>query len=187
MYAILSIVDSKTARIANEIRTAVSSTCKISSDIYGIEPHLSWQAAKDYPAGFVEEQLEKISKNLPPLELSIGGIGVFTGNRPVVYLSVTRSPAVEFYHNQIWGAVSGSGKEINQYFSPEHWIPHISLFYIGKDETMDLPCALAKLVRSEFQFQATINQISLAFDENDKFGIQSTFEFNREIKGLIGF
>lgn len=181
MFAILSILDFEAIRIVNEIHTMVSETCQTPNNIYAVNPHLSWQAAQDYPVEKVERKLEKIAQGLPPLDLMIGGIGVFTGPKPVIYFSVARSPIVELYHNKIWKATSGFGNEINHYFSPERWIPHISLFYVNQESLSNLPCVLAKLLSTEFQFQARINQLSLAFDEDGRFGIKSTFEFNQEI------
>lgn len=177
MYAVISTIDDESIQRVNALRAQILTTCQVDDNVFGLEPHVSWQGAEDYELPAVTRSLTEITNTTAPIEVSVGGIGVFSGPHPVIYLVVTRSPELNACHAKIWESLQGLGQNQNLYFSPKLWIPHISIFYIEKESAADLTCALVGLLTTPIQFTARLNTISLAFDRDGQYGISHSFPF----------
>ncbi len=178
MYAILSILDQHSLDQVHRLRTQILEACQINADVFGLEPHISWQGALDYDLPKVEQNLTAISSRLRPFEVNVGGLGIFSGENPVIHLVVTRSEIMSTVRSSLWEANLLAATQLNPYFSADLWIPHISLFYVEKNAQSDLPCALAGLIHEPIQFKVQISSFSLAYDQDGQYGIHDTYPFS---------
>ncbi|MEM5773927.1 MAG: hypothetical protein AAGU05_02915, partial [Anaerolineaceae bacterium] len=63
------------------------------------------------------------------------------------------------YHQIIWNSFSGKVKEINSYYSPQNWVPHITIGY--GDVTLEtLSCALKNLLHMDLSLTIRIDNLS---------------------------
>ena len=90
-------------------------------------PHFSWQGALEYEQKGLELTLKTIANLSRPFHVRTSGIGVFTGEHPVIYIEVIKSPQLMRIHQQIWSALRPLGKDFNPYYEADWWQPHITL------------------------------------------------------------
>lgn len=74
----------------------------------------------------VPELLTGLATDLSPFTLTVSGIGVFTATN-VVYLPVARSADLALIHTSVHEAVAPHIETANQYYTTNHWIPHVTL------------------------------------------------------------
>lgn len=92
-------------------------------------PHFSWQIAEDYDLDRLQPILEQIASHTKPFPAYTTGIGLFTGVRPVIFISLVKTPELMRFHSLVWERVLGTSTAASPYYSPENWVPHISLAY----------------------------------------------------------
>jgi hypothetical protein len=92
-------------------------------------PHFSWQIAEEYPCRELEEAMNEIGRHIAPITVRATGLGLFSGEKPVVYLPVVKTQALCDLHNLIWERFCRVGQGVSELYNPEHWVPHISLVY----------------------------------------------------------
>lgn len=143
-------------------------------------PHFSWQIGEEYPTNLLEKAAQEISQTTPPLKITTGGLGIFTGEHPVIYISVVKTPALSAIHKQIWGRFTGVCNGVSPLYSPESWMPHISLAY--EDVTpQNIGPAMQWLAFQDFHWQMTINNISFICEPSGAIGtLQCTYGFSGE-------
>ena len=60
-------------------------------------PHFSWQIAESYNFDFLEKKMELVTKNLKSFKVKTTGLGVFSGERPVLYIPVVKNEKLMKY------------------------------------------------------------------------------------------
>jgi 2'-5' RNA ligase len=93
-------------------------------------PHFSWQIGEEYDEAGLELTLSAVAKLSKPFTVRTTGLGFFSGEQPVLFIPVVKSPDLVRYHQQLWKALEPLGKGINPYYNPQNWVPHISLAYL---------------------------------------------------------
>lgn len=96
-----------------------------------IRPHVSYLVG-EVTGGPV--QVEALStrvaaaaSGIAPVEIEIGGVGVFDGPAPALYLRVVRSEPLLRTHAAILGATRDAFTSIWPYYLPDAWTPHVTL------------------------------------------------------------
>lgn len=92
-------------------------------------PHFSWQVAENYDLNALSAKLKILAQKLHSFEITINGIGIFTGIMPVVYLPIIKSSVLASIHNEIWKITEGLHKKPIDYYEMEQWIPHITILH----------------------------------------------------------
>jgi hypothetical protein len=175
MYSIICTFDSFSQSRISEIRDSISLSCPGGAVKVGLEPHVSLQGADDYPIERVEGQIQKLTLASPAFKVYVGGLGIFTGETPVVYLVISKTPQLYKLHLALWEAVAPSGENVNQLFAPPTWIPHISLFYGDKGDPEQVSCVVNELMRHDLMFEVTIKQLSIVYKKGEQYGIRAVF------------
>ena len=132
-------------------------------------PHFSWQIAGEYDFDRLEVIMKEVASNTVPLEIQTSGIGLFTGPRPVIYVSIVKSPALMDFQNTLWERTQEVSQETSPYYSPELWIPHISLAYEDVDQ-MNIAAVIGKLAFDSFVWKMTVDNLSLIFQPSGATG-----------------
>ena len=93
-------------------------------------PHFSYHISPEYDLAALEEVLLETAVSTPPFTVKTTGIGIFPGEKPVVYLPVTRTPELQALHSALWprlqSVAQGSALE-SAYYAAANWFPHITL------------------------------------------------------------
>lgn len=170
MYSIITELASETAGAVAQIRSAALAGCGPDPAPLQWPLHLSWQGAESYYLDEVELRMRTIARTFAPVTTRIDGVGVFTGAEPVVYLSVTRTPALSVLNATLWEALSPLARSANRYFSPEEWVPHISILY-GKAEMKEaIACLVGNLSTVALRIEIKLDHIYLGYFHGDNHG-----------------
>ncbi|NPV57519.1 MAG: 2'-5' RNA ligase family protein [Anaerolineae bacterium] len=128
-----------------------------------LSPHVTWQFAEAYRPEYLDA-LENISKNIPKMEISINGLGLFTGRNVVLYLHVVKNRILTDLHRSIWLEVEPYAINPSPLYSPDQWIPHITIADNLSDETI-FGKLVTNLMYQQTKFTTLIDNISVMTNE----------------------
>lgn len=132
-------------------------------------PHFSWQGAEAYDEPALEEVLKRHAKHTTPFTVHTTGLGVFSGNQPVLFIPVVKSPQLADFHRSIWEDLAATGTIISQYYNPDNWVPHISLAYA--DITPEkIGAVMESLAFQTFNWEFEVNNFAYIFEPAGEVG-----------------
>ncbi|OAI42466.1 hypothetical protein AYO38_03020 [bacterium SCGC AG-212-C10] len=99
----------------------------------GAIPHMSYHVATAYDWAGLEPVLAGIAASEPPAQTETHGLGIFNGEPAVLYLAVTRSPALTRLHAHVTAAADRFAGGQQDYFHERRWAPHITLAITSLD------------------------------------------------------
>jgi hypothetical protein len=173
MNAVISILDKQSLEKVDKIRKLILEQCDFPMPPMTLEAHISWHGADEYNLDFTKTSIVKIAKQYEPFSVRTGGLGLFTGNEPIFHLNVSRSPIATEMHLNLWKTLMPTAINPNHYFSPQTWVPHITLFYGDKDNTQSLVCGLGKLIDQEIDMDIFLDHLAIAFYKDGIYGVES--------------
>jgi len=138
-------------------------------------PHFSWQIAGDYDLEKLQKIVQEITSESAPLKAHTGGIGIFTGPKPVIFISVVKSQALMKLHAKIWERARKAGKDISSLYGPENWMPHISLAYDDVNES-NIAAVMNELFFRSFSWEMSIDNIAFIHEPTGTIG-QLKFQY----------
>lgn len=169
MYAIISKLDPKTSEVVNTLWEKLCKQCGLRA-IYKIPlPHLSWLVAEGLDLPGASKMLGQICKRTSQLTVHVFGLGVFTGEKPVLYLPTVKSHAMISLHEEIWKKLGPLSEDAQLYYSPKLWVPHITLALNDLTEE-NLPCAINATAFESIELFVGINGLAIAEYDGDKAG-----------------
>ncbi len=177
MYAIISKLDPESATTVNKLWRTLCDACGLTA-IYNMPlPHLTWMVAEDLAIKKSTPILSQITEEATTLTLHTFGLGVFTGEKPVLYLPVVKSIEMISLHEKIWDQVFPFSKDQKLYYSPDLWVPHITLAINDLTEE-NLACAINAIAFDTIENFIRIDNLAIARYENKKAGdILEQFQF----------
>ena len=118
MHAVVSLFDKKD----HNVRTLSGELEKIlERHVYSRMPelHLSYEGATKYNFAKLENQLRRIAKRTRRFRVHAGGLGIFTGLTPILYIPVVQTIELSRFQLSLWKSVSSTGSGLNPYYKPE--------------------------------------------------------------------
>ncbi len=130
-------------------------------------PHFTYQVVDAYDQPQLMSILEEIASQTRPFKVHTSGIGLFTGKVPVIYLQLVKNDLLLHFHKILWDRTIESARNPTPYYSPDLWIPHITLGY-GDVTNFNLGCAMEALAFREFSWEITVDNITFIgqFEQN---------------------
>jgi 2'-5' RNA ligase len=169
MFAIVSLLDAFATDRVHTIWDALEESCGLKGIQLTPYPHFSWQIAESYPEAELRPVLEGIARETKPFYVYTSGVGIFTGVRPVVYLSLVKDDTLLSLHSLLWDKAGPFAADLNFNYAPEAWEPHITL--ARSDVTYEnLHCALGELSTQKYQWEIHIDHIALVSQTGDEIG-----------------
>jgi 2'-5' RNA ligase len=102
-------------------------------------------------------------------------LGFFTGPNPIVFIPVVRTTELSAFHQQIWERIEPLATDINPYYAPDKWTPHITLAY--SDVTPEnIACTMQKLTFQTYNWEIAVDNVSFIHGTNIQAG-QVRFHF----------
>lgn len=152
-------------------------------DAAGIEltdlPHISWHVAMHYDLDLVEQFLRQQARHLAPMSMNVAGIGVFSGENPVMYLPVTKTQDVTAMHNSLWNGMSAFSFAVNEHYNPRLWIPHVTL--TSADTCGDAICqVVSELAYVELYLDFITNEFAIIYKDGVDGGVYRVVPFGEE-------
>lgn len=123
-------------------------------------PHFTWQTAESYDEAALDSVLYKIARQSEPFSVKTSGIGLFTGSMIVVYIAIVKSDSLIRLQERIWEQAQPFSKQINRYYHPDLWIPHITLAYDPLDDQA-LGCVIEKVALRRFEWELPVRQLAI--------------------------
>ena len=142
-------------------------------------PHVSFNILGEYGTGKVDTELRAITARLKPFTIHTAGLGIFLSPEPVIYIPVVRSPALDQVHQQLWQAFPQKADSGGGLYSPEQWVPHITLAV--DDLTRELlPQVVTFLSDVDFHWAIRLEGLSFAVKTETGYEFRCGCKFGEE-------
>jgi 2'-5' RNA ligase len=122
--------------------------------------HFSWLVATEFEEKMLRDELESVACTIAPFTVHTSGLGVFTGPSPIVYVPVVCSAALSTVHRMLWERLAPGSHEMNAYYAPDAWMPHITLA-MGDVTPANLPHLVERLGARDFAWQIRVDNLVL--------------------------
>jgi len=176
MFAIATLLDPNSDTKTREFWQLLENDCGLAGINMTPLPHFSWQGAGEYPVKDVEQILKRISRQLEPFAVRTAGLGLFTGPVPVLYLALVKTELLMKVHRMIWELAGPLAVGLNQHYSPELWMPHITIAH--QDLNIDnLACAVKNLIFIPVDLEIQVEKLALLYQNERDTGVSSNFHF----------
>jgi len=180
MFAIATLLDPYSDSLTRNFWQLLEKDCGLAGINTTPLPHFSWQGADDYSVDEVEQNLNEITSQLAPFSVRTAGLGLFTGSVPVLYLALVKTALLIEVHRTIWEMIGPLGTGLNRHYSPDLWMPHITIAY--QDLTADnLACAVKNLIFVPVDLEIRVNQLALLYQIDSDTGVRSSFRFGKKV------
>jgi 2'-5' RNA ligase len=179
MHGIVSLLDSKQNQLVEEIWAELEREFSVQGVYITPYPHFSYHVAQAYDIDKIEPVLQRITSNITTFNVKTGGLGVFTGTSPVLYIPVVRSLELTQLHEELWQEISPVSSGVQEYYNPDQWMPHITIGFgdISKDKLLQM---IPLLAERDFNWEITVNNIALIYDTGTKQEMKSRFDITNE-------
>jgi 2'-5' RNA ligase len=172
MHGLVSLLDSTYYEMVDDLWHRLEEECGLGGVKVTPYPHFSWQIARDYPEPDTEMAIQTIARQTKPFTVHTGGLGIFSGPQPVIFISLARSAELNLLHEQMWQQFKASAKGLSPYYNPQRWMPHITLIY--EPETPEaLQCGLRMLISQSLEWEIEVNNISFVSQSANQVGTLS--------------
>lgn len=177
-HGLITLLDEQHDREVKAIWRDLESACGLSWLVGRVPfPHFSWLVCDAYDETLALAAMKRIAAQAKPFEVKIAGLGVFTGEHPVLYASVTRTVELSALHGLIWQEMRPALKNTWAYYEPPNWMPHITL--AEGDLTPDtLACAMRALMGRNLYWQFRADTLVWAHDTGRA---QATHELRHKV------
>ncbi len=169
MFAIVTVLDESSDALVRSIWHDLESNCGLTGYRLFPIPHFSWQGADDYHIPTVEQRLRSIAAVTPSFNVAADGLGIFTGPHPVIYIPLAKTTGLAQLHRKIWMQVKKTAENLNAYYSPELWMPHITLGLMDVDHD-NLVCAIRELGSRPLGFELKVDNLAVVSQEGEQVG-----------------
>jgi hypothetical protein len=174
MDGVISLLDAEHTRIVKSLWRELDVCFGVRAIAVTPFAHISYQIADGYAIDRVEEALRSVSRSLRRFTILTSGLGLFTGEVPVLYVPVVKSPALAELHERIWEALDTAGSDVSPLYSPDHWMPHITLAHGDLDAT-NLPAIIEMLSERNFTWEIAIDNLALIYRVGGVRGLHSRY------------
>ncbi len=163
MHGVVSLLDDEHYALVEDLWDELEKRLDVCG-LYGTPfPHFSYHVAKGYDVDLLESILRRCASHCTPFRVRTAGLGVFSGDHPVLYVAVVRSPALTALHRTLWQELAGVSAGAVEYYHPEQWMPHITL--ADSDALKDhLPEIVRMLSPRAFDWDVEASNLSLIYD-----------------------
>ena len=132
-------------------------------------PHFSWLIAEDFDWEKLETTLQQVAAETPLFVAHTTGLALFTGERPVIYIPVVKTPQLAELHTEIWTRTAPASFGRSAYYAPEAWMPHVSLAY--EDVSPDnVGRVMERLAFRSFNWEIGVESIALIYEPTGEIG-----------------
>ncbi|WP_242929313.1 2'-5' RNA ligase family protein [Pontibacter vulgaris] len=178
MVAITSLLDPK----HSELVTELTELMELKFGIKGVKmtpyPHLTLLTAEIADKEELREYLEQLCLETPTFTVRTTGLGIFPGAYPVIYVPVLRTPPLNLLHARLHRDISEMSIEMGIHYSPNTWLPHISLA-LGDTSQELLGPILDFLSNYNFNWEIKLDNLTILQKRGDYFLKDEEFHFGR--------
>lgn len=176
MHAVFSLLDYKHYQLVKDLWAELARKFAVSEFYVTPDPRITYQVAERYNVKSLEVVLRRFAASKTSFQVRAGGLGIFPGPHPVLYIPVVRSPELTQFHEALWQEISSTGSDFLDYYHPAHWVPHITIGMhdMNKDNLSQIVPFLAE---RNFNWEMTVDNIALSYNSIVPFFRTRTFLF----------
>ena len=158
MNGIASLLDQLTTDRIQSLWQELDTRCGLVGVKVTPFPHFSWQVTEGYDLTRLETILRKLARQSKPITIHTAGLGIFTGENPVIYISIVKDESLLHFHTSLWKQIEEIAIRPAPYYAPDQWVPHITLAY--NDVRQDnLNCAIQALASESFNWEIQVDNL----------------------------
>ncbi len=178
MQAIATLLNRNADDKAKKMWQDLEKTCGLSGIKIPQDPHFSWFVAEKFDELELKKRFLDLSMQLTEFEIPTNGIGLFTGEKPILYIPIVKTKRLLELHEEIWDLLSPLGVKLSAFYQPEHWIPHITV--TSDDASLaNITCIVETILRLPLTMTITVNNLALIYSEESSAGISFVQEFRK--------
>lgn len=177
MHAIVSLLDKKHFRRIENLWRELEFECGLTGISLTPLPHFSWHIAAEYDFERLGDTLPELAQSSQPFTVRTTGLGLFTGDSPVVFIPLIKDETLTAFHRDVWERANPASVGASSFYAPDAWVPHISVAHgdINRDK---LGCAIERLAFKSFNWEIEIDHLALVYQYSGQVGeIQTKFPF----------
>jgi len=180
MQAIATLLNRNTDEKTKKMWQDLEKTCDLSGIKIPQDPHFSWFVAEEFDEPGLKNEFLDLSTQLTEFEISTNGIGLFTGENPILYIPIVKTRKLLELHEEIWKLLSPLGVKLSAVYQPEHWIPHITITS-DKTSPANIHCIVEAILHLPMTITIPVNNLALIYADEDSAGIKFVQEFRKGI------
>ena len=138
--------------------------------------HFSWHVAEHYSIESCREIMGSICTRLEPRTLTGTGLGLFTGETPVLYMPVIKVRWVDILHQELWKNLTPHSSGLVSHYSPENWIPHISIASKGAQPEQVTQLA-SEILMQKLEIEFRVDNLAIIYRDDKEHGTLFTVPF----------
>ena len=178
MHAVVSLFDEHTTQAVKNLWTELATDFGIRQLAEVLPyPHFSYQIARHYDEAQLTHLVEQLAHQATPFPLQAGGLALFTGSHPVLYVPIVRTIELSHFHQRIWQAISPAGEGIPPYYEPNSWMPHITLAE-HDIQAESLAQIMTRFFTRELLWEIPIDNLSIIWDTGTQQELRYQFHFS---------
>ncbi len=158
MNGIASLLDQQTNIRVEKLWQELETRCGLIGAKSTPFPHLTWQVTEGYDQSRIGSILRNISGHTQPFIIHSFGLGIFTGEKPVLYISIFKEESLIRFHRKLWDQTQRFAQDPAIFYAPDQWVPHITLAYNDVNRG-NLNCALQLLAFQSFEWEIKIDNL----------------------------
>ena len=179
MNGIASLLDEHTATRVERVWQDLESHCGLVGVKTTPFPHISWQVTASYEVTRLEYVLSALVKQITPFTIHTTGIGLFSGERPVIYISIVKDEPLIHFHSMLWEKTKEIAIQPVLLYSPEWWVPHITIAY--NDVTpANIGCAMQYLAFQSIAWEIRVDNLIFVTQDENHFTHTKTYHFGAQ-------
>lgn len=133
-------------------------------------PHFSWQVAEDYDLNRVEALMKDCIEDIQPLKIKTAGLGIFLPPEfPIIFINIVKDSNLFTTHQKIFTQFKNVAKGMINFYSPDSWIPHISLAYSDLTRK-NIGDVIKYLSFKNFHWEIEIDNLSFLYEPTGTIG-----------------
>jgi 2'-5' RNA ligase len=179
MEGIVSLLDDKHYQLVEDLWGELAREFGVQGVYITPYPHFSYHVAARYNVESLAPIIERITSNITTFHVRTGGLGIFTGAIPVIYIPVVRSLELTQLHEVLWQEISPTAFGAQEYYHPGQWMPHITTGF-GDINKENLPSIVGWLNERDFNWEITVNNIAFIQDTGTEQVLKARFEITNE-------
>ncbi|QHL86066.1 2'-5' RNA ligase family protein [Nibribacter ruber] len=174
MVAIVSLLDAEHTLRMNHLISLLEQEFGLKGVQTTPDPHLTWLTASDSSLPYIKEAMLHAASLCCKLPIKTTGLGIFPGEKPVLYIPVIRTAVINHFQCHLYEAIRQISPEVGHIYQPDSWLPHLTLA-LADTTPLLVGQAVQFLNTLSFNWEINLDNLSLLTKHGDKFLSECSF------------
>jgi len=157
-YGIAALLDDKHTQIMKDIWHELDTQLGIKHPFDNPIPHITHIQARAIKEPEFYEAFNKFAQSQAPFIVRTVGLGLFTGEKYALYVSVVRNPELTAIQTDLIATLASSLEGIRETHFINNWIPHISIMIPGMGQEQIAP-VIDLLSKRDFTWEFRVRKM----------------------------